>query len=88
MQFSAILTYVTGGAAAQTDPYVLELFDEGNSTAMETALNAWYVAHAADFTTGIRDISFINNPSRLPRLDAWGVYCIDPTNGPTNWALI
>jgi len=88
LQFSAFLSYDTSSPAAQTDPYVLELFDVGNSTDLETALDAWYVTNAAAFTTGIRNVSFPNNPSRLPRLTAWGVSCADATNGPTNWALI
>ncbi len=88
LQFSAFLSYIDTGAAAQTDPYVLALFDAGNSTDLETLLDAWYVANAAAFATGIRNVSFPNNPSRLPRLTAWGVSCADATNGPTNWALV
>ncbi len=90
IQFGAIITYSDAGPAAQTDPYVFMLFDEGNSTDLETVMNAWYAARvlAGDFVTGARDVTFANNPSRLQRLDAWAVYCEDATNGPTNWALI
>jgi hypothetical protein len=90
LQFGVLITYDDAAPAAQTDPYVFMLFDEGNSTDLETAMNAWYALRVAgsDFVTGARDVTFANNPSRLPRLDAWAVYCEDATNGPTNWALI
>jgi hypothetical protein len=87
-QYSAILSYDDTGAAAQATPYVLDIIDQANATDLDAAWAAWYVAHAADFTTGIRNITFGNNPSRLPRLTAWGVYSTTAVAAGTNWALV
>ncbi len=89
IQFCAMITYDDDASAAdQTDPYVLTIFDEGNSADLITTVTAWLLTHVADFVTGIRNVTFTNNPSRLQRLDAWGISCADATNGPTNWTLV
>jgi hypothetical protein len=87
MQFSCMITYDTAGAAAQTGPFVMEIFDSGNAADLETAVATWQAANT-DFTTGIRNVTFAQNIARLPRLNAWAVASSDAVDAPNNWVLV
>lgn len=86
LQFTAIITTESAGAAAQASPYVFSAFDYGNGTDMVTALTAYFVVNA-NFTTGVRNITQLN-VSRLTRVTAWAVACADAANGASNWTPV
>lgn len=83
-EYQATITVDDTGAAAQTDPYELQLIAESNVTDLDAAYVAFYLANPTAFTTAARNISRLT-PSRLTQITTWLLSCDDAVNGAANY---